>query len=181
MGTATHNDDLEMIMPALEEVAETHPGSFELTLIGVTDGMADKPWLKRIRQPKFGAMYPNFVQWFLKQGPFDAGLSPLKDIEFNRSKSDIKCLDYLAAGLIPLVSDVTPYQSEDLDHYITKVPNEHDAWAQQLTEWVTDPREFRRQKKETARRAQRYIWRNRSSQQTAEKLRENISSLLGNE
>jgi glycosyltransferase involved in cell wall biosynthesis len=126
-------------------------------------------------------MYPNFVQWFLKQGPFDAGLSPLKDIEFNRSKSDIKCLDYLAAGIIPLVSDVTPYQSEDLDHYITKVPNEHDAWAQQLTEWVTDPREFRRQKKETARRAQRYIWRNRSSRQTAEKLRENILSLLGNE
>ena len=178
MGTATHDDDLEMIMPALEEVAEKYPGSFELTLIGVTDGMVGKPWLKRVRQPKFGAMYPNFVQWFLKQGPFDAGLSPLRDIEFNRSKSDIKCLDYLAAGIVPLVSDVTPYQSEDLDSYITKVANEHDEWVRQLTEWVTDAREFRRQKKETIRHAQRHIWQNRSSQQTAEKLRENISSLL---
>lgn len=174
MGTATHDDDLEMIMPALEEVANQHPGSFELTLIGVTDGMVDKPWLNRIRQPKFGAMYPNFVHWFLEQGPFDIGLSPLRDTEFNRSKSDIKCLDYLAAGILPLASDVTPYRGDSAP-YIFKVPNTHDEWVRHLENHITHPRELRRQRNEITHQAQRYIWQHRSSEQTARILRENIA------
>lgn len=174
MGTATHDDDLEMIMPALEEIAHRYPGSFELTLIGVTDSVTEKPWLKRIRQPKFGAMYPNFVQWFLKQGPFDIGLSPLRDTEFNRSKSDIKCLDYLAAGIVPMASDITPYQG-DISTYIFKVPNTHEEWVSHIERQITNPQEFRRQRNEITHRAQRYIWRCRSSEQTAHVLKENIA------
>lgn len=178
MGTATHDDDLEMIMPALEEIAREYPGTFELTLIGVTDGMVEKPWLKRIRQPKFGAMYPNFVQWFLKQGPFDIGLSPLQDTEFNRSKSDIKCLDYLAAGILPLVSDVTPYQ-EGVSPYTVKVPNTHEHWVRCLKEYVTDPETARRHRNDTVQQAQDYIWNSRSSEQTARILQHEIEALRG--
>lgn len=176
MGTATHNDDLEMIMPALDEVASNHSGSFELTLIGVTDDIIDRPWLKRIRQPKFGAMYPNFVQWFMKQGPFDIGLSPLRDTEFNRSKSDIKCLDYLAAGVVPIVSDVTPYQGEVSPHII-KVPNTHDQWAHYLKKQISHPQKFRRKRNELTRQAQQYIWQHRSSKQTAQALKDNLALL----
>lgn len=176
MGTATHNDDLDMIMPALDEVASNNPGSFELTLIGVTDDIIDRPWLKRVRQPKFGAMYPNFVQWFMKQGPFDIGLSPLRDTEFNRSKSDIKCLDYLAAGIVPMVSDVTPYQGE-VSPYIIKVPNTHDKWVRHLKKQVSRPQEFRRKRNELTRQAQQYIWQHRSSKQTAQTLKDNLELL----
>lgn len=179
MGTATHDDDLEMIMPALEEVAYEHPGTFELTLIGVTDGVTETSWLKRIRQPKFGAMYPNFVRWFLKQGPFDIGLSPLRDTEFNRSKSDIKCLDYLAAGMVPMGSDITPYQG-DISSYIIRVPNTHKEWVEHLKTRVLHPREFRQQRNQITYQARRYIWQHRSSEKAAYDLENAITHIKNN-
>lgn len=40
---------------------------------------------------------------------FKYGLAPLVDCEFNKCKSTLKALEYMAMGLIPVVSDVEPY------------------------------------------------------------------------
>lgn len=40
----------------------------------------------------------------------DIAIAPLEDIEFNRGKSNIKCLEYTAIGAVGVYSDITPYK-----------------------------------------------------------------------
>ena len=40
----------------------------------------------------------------------DVCIAPLQDIEFNKGKSNIKCLEYTAVGAPAVFSDVTPYK-----------------------------------------------------------------------
>lgn len=178
MGTATHDADLGMLLPVLEKLDAKYPGSFVLTLIGVADSVPDRPWIERLYQPKYGSIYPNFVKWFRGQGPFDAGLSPLVDSEFNRGKSDIKCLDYLAAGIRPVVSDVLPYQPAELSKFIVKVKNSPRGWEKALAGIIKDPAVFRAQSLKLMPEAQNYIWEKRSSGQTAKQLYELINKSL---
>lgn len=168
MGTATHDADLEMIMPALDRLATEKPGSFTLTIVGVAAEAPDRPWLLREYQPR--SIYPYFVRWFRRAGPFDIGLSPLVDTPFNRSKSDIKCLDYLAASILPVVSAIEPYQSPDLDEFIVRVNHNVEAWHETLAELIADPAAFRQQAATVLPQAETYIWHKRSATLTAEQL-----------
>lgn len=175
MGTATHDADLEMIMPALDKAQKENP--FQLFTIGVSRNVPERPWIIQLNTPRFGSLYPNFVSWFLAQGPFDIGLSPLVDSAFNRSKSDIKCLDYLAAGIIPVVSDIEPYKSKEIEPFILKVKNNADAWADILKEIARNPEKFRARKAEIIPKAQKYLWSKRSSSATAKILLNNLREL----
>ena len=112
MGTATHAADLAAIRPALEVLAGERPGAFDLTLIGVASDVPPAPWLRRLSPPVDAIVYPRFVRWLRAQGPFDVGLAPLVDTEFNRAKSDIKLLDYAALGLVPVVADGPAYRAD---------------------------------------------------------------------
>jgi len=112
MGTHTHGADFASIRPALERLAHTHAGRFEVTIIGVAPDIAPAPWLKRLSPPAGDIIYPRFVRWLRAQGPFDAGLAPLVDTPFNRAKSDVKLLDYAALGLLPIASDVPSYRAD---------------------------------------------------------------------
>lgn len=178
MGTASHGGDFNMVLPALDKLAEKHPGSFELTVIGVTDEANDRLWIKRLKQPKFVAMYPNFIDWFLKQGPFDIGLSPLENTEFNRAKSDIKCLDYLGAGVMPVVSDIDAYQTPELNDYIIKSADTTDAWFENLENITHDLHDFRSNKPDVIKQAQTYILQQRSSRQAARQMHGELRTLI---
>jgi len=50
----------------------------------------------------------------LKEISPDICLAPLVDIEFNHCKSNIKSLEYTAAGAVGVYSDVTPYKFQNL-------------------------------------------------------------------
>jgi glycosyltransferase involved in cell wall biosynthesis len=178
MGTGTHDADFAMILPALESLSKSYPGAFQVTVIGVTDNIPDRDWLKRLHTKRNGSIYLRFVPWLLKQGPFDLGLAPLVDNDFNRNKSDIKCLDYLAAGIIPLVSDIEPYKNPELNGYIIRVNNSRNAWGEKLAELMANPENVRQMKKEIIPKAQKYIWDERASEKTARILLKNINELL---
>lgn len=173
MGTATHDADLEMIMPALEKLYAQYPDSFTLYVVGVSSVLPDAPWIKRL-QPNKTSLYPLFVKWFVKQGPFDIGLSPLVDTPFNRCKSDIKCLDYFAVDAVPFVSDVTPYKTAELDSLIIKVPNEVDKWFDALASIVKDPVASRRRLLATQDQAKEYLWTKRTVEKAAETILKNL-------
>lgn len=126
MGTKTHDADFQLIEPVFDRLHEAYPGLFEVVVVGVAKALPTSPWLHRPKLP--AAAYPTFVPWLAGTGPYDVGLSPLVDSPFNRCKSDIKCLDYLALGALPLVSDVEPYQPDDLAPHIVTVANTADAW-----------------------------------------------------
>ena len=132
MGTATHDDDLMMVLPALEEVAKSYP-QFRLALIGVTD----KPelwekyeWIEVIKPPV--SEYDSFVPWLLDQTYlFDFAIAPLKDTAFNNYKSDLKLLDYNHLGIPVIVSNINIYKYSKLKN-IKLVDNINFYWVKYL-------------------------------------------------
>ena len=145
MGTYTHDDDLLMVLPALQAVCRQHSGEVELQLIGVAfrqdtvDAMAGMP-VKRIAPPDGSADYPDFISWFARNVAWDMAIAPLCDNRFNRCKSDIKFLDYCAVGLAGIYSRVPAYQAS-VAHGVTGllVDNEPEAWRDALDSLVNSP------------------------------------------
>jgi len=108
----THNDDLVMVSDGLKELKDKHGSGVDISLIGVKEGAATREWYSALAvPPSVGGSYPAFASWIGSITPFDIGISPLRDTRFNRSKSEIKVLDYAALGLAPVVSDLEPYRS----------------------------------------------------------------------
>jgi glycosyltransferase involved in cell wall biosynthesis len=62
---------------------------------------------KRKRKFNTGSMDDYYT--FLKK--IDIGLAPLKDTPFNRSRSDVKFLEYAVHGVVPVVQTAVPYMS----------------------------------------------------------------------
>lgn len=164
MGTATHDSDLKIILPSLEKLNEKYPGSFSLDLVGVTDDVPNQPWVNRIYLKS--SLYPEFVEWFVSKNRYDIGLSPLVDSNFNRSKSDIKCLDYLAAGILPVVSGTEAYKSTELDNYVIRVNNDSEAWQETLESLITE-KVSKAEVEKKIKNGQKYVWGKRSSKNTA--------------
>lgn len=111
MGTRTHADDFAMIAPALQMLKHKYGKKIEIVLIGVNSDDVAEDYFDVLTPPEIvGASYPAFVAWIAMQQRFDIGLSPLRDNRFNRCKSEIKFLDYIALGAVPVVSDIEPYR-----------------------------------------------------------------------
>jgi len=155
MGTNTHGADFALIRPALERLAEERPGQFELTLIGVSPGIENATWLYRQSPPAEHIPYARFARWLRAQGPYDVGLAPLADTRFNSAKSDIKLLDYLALGILPVVQDSAAYR---LDPRSADVALHATDWFETLRS-VVDDRDAARDR---AVRGQHWLWENRA-------------------
>jgi hypothetical protein len=136
MGTVTHDNDFALILPALKHLNEKYPGKFTLTVIGISDKLPNEKWIELLEP--IHPIYPEFVKWFSTLPQFDFGLAPLEDSKFNKSKSDIKCLDYLACGIRPIVSDVNSYKNPELNSYITRVKNTDADWFTALEYAILD-------------------------------------------
>ncbi|WP_019833890.1 glycosyltransferase [Sphingomonas sp. PR090111-T3T-6A] len=171
MGTHTHGADFAMIRPALERLAEERPGSFGLTVIGVSPDIEPAPWMHRLSPPAEAIAYPRFVHWLRDQGPFDVGLAPLVDNDFNRGKSDIKLLDYAALGLAALASDGPAYGA-DPALPATRVAD--DGWHEALAH-ILDHRDAAR---EEAARLHEYLWRHRAVSEIAPALLARLERLV---
>jgi hypothetical protein len=173
MGTATHSKDFKLVLPALDILYKKYPGKFSLDIIGVTDNIINRDWLHIVHQTK-GSLYPNFVKWYLEQGPYNYGLSPLVNSSFNLGKSDIKCLDYLAAGIVPVVSNIEPYKSKDIKNFIIRSYNDLMSLTKTLEDIINNKHTI---DCELLDNATKYIWEKRSSSLTAKKIDERITSI----
>jgi len=138
MGTYTHDADLMMVLQPLRSVMRIFSGSVEFQLVG---GLADSAFLKSLegftvrvlRVPVEEVEYPRFVSWMKSNLGWHFGIAPLEDTYFNRSKSDIKYLDYSALGIPGIYSAVPAYQAT-IQHMDTGylVDNTPTAWAEAL-------------------------------------------------
>jgi hypothetical protein len=171
MGTHTHGADFAMIRPALERLAEERPGSFELTVIGVSPDIEPAPWMTRLSPPAEAIAYPRFIHWLREQGPFDLGLAPLVDTDFNRCKSDIKLLDYAALGLAALASDGPAYQA-DPALPATRVAD--DSWYEALAHILNHRDAVRAE----AARLHAHLWRHRVVSEIAPALLARLERLV---
>ena len=181
MGTFTHDDDLMMVLPALEEVCKRHPDKIEIQLVGIIRRNEIKNDLQNIpirylSPSSYENEYPLFMLWFTGRMNWDIAISPLRDTPFNRSKSDIKFLDYCAIGAAGVFSQVPPYEST-VQHMKTGwlAENQTEAWVEALDKLITDD-DLRIY---MARNATRYLFKKRVLSQCAPKWLEVVSNSLG--
>lgn len=171
-GTATHDADLATIMPALEAFAMARPGT-KLSIIGGVNKDPGRPFCRLIPVPQGAVHYPQYVRWLQLQGPFDLGIAPLAEGPLNAAKSDVKLLDYCALGLPSLLADMPPYRDAARPDGIARlVPSDTDAWLAALLA-------FDRAETGAGRRQRLdYVWKQRSIDLAAERLRTLIAGLL---
>jgi len=144
MGTFTHDDDLLMILPALQELWLRHGDAVAFELLGVAAHERTRRLLQdlpvRVRRPGTHRVeYTKFMPWFSRTVSWDIAVSPLCDTHFNRCKSDIKFLDYCAIGAAGVFSRVPAY-SATVRHCETGwlADNTLEAWVEALSTLVTD-------------------------------------------
>jgi len=136
MGTTSHGPDLELVRPAIKEVAKMLP-NLRIFQIG---GGELLPHATMLTPTKEHTGYREFVPWFRAVcARMTVAIAPLRDDEFNRCKSDIKALDY-GFGLVPAVfSDVGPYK-DSIVHDATGLltSNTTDAWRESVLRLLKD-------------------------------------------
>lgn len=160
MGTATHDADFALVLPALDRLHAAHPGRFALTVVGALRQAPQRPWLKLLSPPADRGDYPRFVRWLGEQGPFDIGLAPLADNRFNACKSDVKFLDYSALGLLSMLSDVPAYAGAAKQRGLAVlVPGGADEWYRALEDVLLGKVDMAG----IANRAEAYLWQERST------------------
>jgi glycosyltransferase involved in cell wall biosynthesis len=147
MGTATHDDDLAMVIPALRRINELHPNRLRVQIIGALDDQDQSKWedLKKIPldiiHPKDGeSEYPLFMLWFTGTIRWDIAIAPLVDNQFNRCKSDIKYLDYTAACVPGLYSSLLAYDTVLNGDTGLVLHEDEQEWVDALNNMINNPK-----------------------------------------
>ncbi len=145
MGTATHDADFALVLPALERLHAEHGDRVHVDVLGFT--ARDLPsWIGRVKLPATAsASYPGFVNWMVNHNRWDAGAAPLLDTPFNRCKSPIKTIDYAALGLAVLASDVSVYRGSLADGAAGWLaPETTEGWFEAFSRLARDSRLVKR-------------------------------------
>jgi glycosyltransferase involved in cell wall biosynthesis len=143
MGTFTHDDDLLMVLPALQEVLKRYPEQveFQIGAVGRPETVERLKALPAhfVRPLPAEIEYPLFMLWFTGHVRWDIAIAPLKDTPFTHCKSDIKFLDYSAIGAAGVYSRVPAYVSS-VSHMETGwlAENRPEAWAEALEALISN-------------------------------------------
>ncbi|UQX87943.1 glycosyltransferase family 4 protein [Jatrophihabitans telluris] len=124
-GGSSHQHDFLAVAKDLHAFFKRNP-QVDTHFIGVNHG-------DKIGRPgsRFSPWRSNLVE-YMHSVDFDLGIAPLAYHAFNRSKSDLKFLEYSSLGIPVVASDFGPY-SESIIHGVTglKVKHPHE-WARHL-------------------------------------------------
>lgn len=137
-GSYTHKDDLALVEEALRRICQRFPyvrvcivGSYRI------EGISEA------QQENYATWVPleKFYEFFATLDP-DIGIAPLVDDPFNRSKSNIKFLEYSMFRLPTIASDVEPY-AKSIRHNETGliVQNTTESWYAALENLVLNKSE----------------------------------------
>lgn len=142
-GGIGHGGDLKIIATTMQEFGD----EVQWVFFGMLpDGVAPGPNVEFYKGVKF-ENYPRMLGTM----NLDLALAPLEDNDFNRCKSDLRVLEYGAAGFPVLASDISTYEKcpvarcantvEDwvkMIRHLLSAPL--DVYAENLHKWVTTTR-----------------------------------------
>jgi len=132
----THEDDIKMILPAIEEVLRLHK-NVRFYFIGGVPTCVMNMKHKRITNQFCWYDILNYPKR-MKQWNLDIGIAPLRDNAFNRSKSNLRWLEYSAMGIPTVASRVEPFSKSIADGKTGMLAYEPNEWVAALTGLIED-------------------------------------------
>ena len=111
-GTSTHQDDWTIIREPILEILKLYKDQVNIVFFG--DTIKDFIRHQSVSAIKFEPNY-NVYAAHLQNLNINAALTPLKNNKFNQCKSNIKWLEYSAAGIPGIYSDIVPYSTCIID------------------------------------------------------------------
>lgn len=136
MGGASHGTDMGVIASSVRRFLDRPQFSgWDARLVGVDyrptirhDRALFTPWTHVVAEP----------EKFYRSLDFDIGLAPLHPTRFARSKSAVKCLEYMARGIPVIATAFDPYQDFVL-HGVTGFLVRYDhEWLKYMSELAAD-------------------------------------------
>ncbi|WFP51675.1 glycosyltransferase [Methylomonas sp. EFPC3] len=107
-GTPTHQEDWSIIEEPVFDILKAYKDRVNVIFFGdAPKAFRNHPSVSSI---DFKPNYKDYAS-YLKSLDIHIALVPLKDTKFNQCKSNIKWLEYSAAGIPGIYSDITPYRS----------------------------------------------------------------------
>lgn len=153
MGSVTHDEDLKMVMPAIDKLLSKHPklvfhfaGGIKkekVSEVFKAISLKNRKRLTGVGGTTHWNADPSFPK-FLSGLNYDIAIAPLVDTEFNRSKSHIKWLESTTVGACVVASNVYPYsmpvgEVPTITNNVTGVLASPEQWFDALDELIQNP------------------------------------------
>jgi glycosyltransferase involved in cell wall biosynthesis len=168
MASADHAHNLEMVLPAIEQLLERNP-DVQLELFGsVPIPSSLDRFRDRIATVPPVDSYEQFLETFVARG-WNVGICPLNPIEFNLMKANTKWVEYTAVGAAVVASKGTVYDQCCADG-CGILANTIDEWLESLELLVRNDRE----RLSIVDRAQRKL----ESEYSTSRLRQQVLDLI---
>lgn len=114
-GSPTHKQDLAVVTDPLMEILADYP-EYQLGMVGFIHG----DWLKKMRREQlwqFALVPVRYYYSLYKQVNMTVGLAPVNRDSFNKGKSNLKILEYMALGTYAIGSDFVTYAGKRPEEY----------------------------------------------------------------
>lgn len=146
IGGRSHFDDLMMVTPVLRKVLEKNP---DVTLCLVNSALQhsckalgkEYPFegLKNVHYADRSVPINRYASFAASFG-FDVGLAPLVDCNFNRSKSNLRWLEYSALGIPTIATDISHYSQtvRNFEDGLLVKDNDLDKWQEAIELMIVD-------------------------------------------
>lgn len=172
-GSNTHQRDWAIIEEPITEILKIYPEKINVVFFGDTPKrFIGHPSVKIID------FQPNYKLYAdqLKALDVHAALIPLEDTKYNQVKSNIKWLEYSAAGIPGAYSDITPY-SACINHEQNGllVKNNPESWFNTIQRLLMDAEKTAH----IIKNAQCEVLERHSIENSLEKYTSTINSLIG--
>lgn len=146
IGGRSHFEDLMMVAPVLRKLLLAHP---DVTLCLVNSAIQKscqalgRPYpfegLKNVHYADRSVAINRYAKFMASFG-FDIGIAPLVDCNFNRSKSNLRWLEYSALGVPCVATDISHFNQSIIhgeDGFLVK-DNDPDRWYATLENLIED-------------------------------------------
>jgi glycosyltransferase involved in cell wall biosynthesis len=137
-GGDSHYADIRIIMPALKKIKQKYGDKVQFQFMGA----AFHNMYKELKAEHIPWAKPEEFFSKFSENLFDIGLVPIVDPEinkFNKSKSNIKWLEYSHYGIPSIVSNYKPYKQHIINGKTGLLCNTVQDWYENLCKLIDDP------------------------------------------